>query len=150
LAESWSAYDNRRMAALQFLVGCMGPCSGAESVQKFIHEDLGLGQTPEGWDNQLSTQVLANVNYEYRYKVFADEPGEYAPGRFAQDFSVGSQVGLGNLATFIWGQFEYRFGWGVPMGFTKAPDPLGVGIMLDPVYFDPTVPLPDLKPWRFY
>jgi lipid A 3-O-deacylase len=34
-AVSWSAYDNQRMGALQFLVGCMGPRSGAESVQKF-------------------------------------------------------------------------------------------------------------------
>ena len=150
IAESWSAYDNRRMGALQLLIGCMGPCSGAESVQKFIHEDLGLGEPPQGWDNQLAEKWLGNANYEYRYKIVADEPGEYAPGKFAQDFSVGGQVGLGNLATFVQGQFEYRFGWGVPMGFTKAPDPLGLGIMLDPVYFDPTVPLPNLKPWRMY
>lgn len=147
---SWSAYDNKRMAALQVLAGCMGPCSGAESVQKFIHEDLGFGEPPQGWDNQLAEKWLGNANYEYRYKIVADEPGEYAPGKFAQDFSVGGQVGLGNLATFVQGQFEYRFGWGVPMGFTKAPDPLGLGIMLDPVYFDPTVPLPNLKPWRMY
>lgn len=148
--ESWSAYDNRRMAALQLLVGCMGPCSGAEAVQTFVHDDLGLGETPMGWDNQLAEEWLGNANYEYRYKIVADEPGEYVTGKFAQDFSVGGQIGLGNLATFAQAQFEYRFGWGLPMGFTKAPDPLGLGIMLDPVWFDPTVPLPDLKPWRFY
>ncbi len=42
LATSWSSYDNRRLAALQVFVGCMGPCSGAEQVQVFVHDDLGL------------------------------------------------------------------------------------------------------------
>jgi outer membrane protein LpxR len=50
---SWSAYDNRRMAALQVYAGCLGPCSAAEPVQKFVHGDLGFGPSPKGWDNQL-------------------------------------------------------------------------------------------------
>src|SRR5262245_33644592 len=70
---SFSAYDNRRLAALQLYLGCMGPCSYAEQVQTFIHEDLGFGTPPEGWDNQLVNQVLGNVNYEYRYKIWADD-----------------------------------------------------------------------------
>lgn len=96
-------------------------------------------------------QALANVNYEYRYKLVADEPDQYlVPGRFAADFSVGSQVGLGNLATFLSGQFEYRFGWGLPMCFTKAPDPLGIGIMLDPIYIEPAPRFPEVRAWRTY
>src|SRR3989442_1396616 len=149
-AVSWSAYDNRRLAALQVYAGCMGPCSAAEPVQKFVHGDLGLGPTPKGWDNQLVNQALFNVNYEYRYKLVADRPDRYfTPGRFAHDLSVGSHVGLGNLETLIWGQVEYRFGWGLPMGFTKAPDPPGWGIMLDPVYVDPATPVPSrTRAWR--
>ena len=140
---SWSAYDNRRMAALQVYAGCMGPCSQAEPVQKFVHGDLGLGPRPRGWDNQLVNHALLNVNYEYRYKLFAVAPDRYfRPGRFAQDLSVGSHVALGTLETLIWGQVEYRFGWGLPLGFTKAPDPPGWGIMLDPVYIDPATPPP--------
>lgn len=149
-AGSWSAYDNERMAALQLLVGFMGPCSGGEAVQKFVHNDLGFGEPPEGWDNQLVDEWLGNLNYEYRWKIIADDLEDYAPHRFAQDFSLGSQVGLGNLATYITGQFEYRFGWGVPQGFTKAPDPAGIGIMLDPVYFDPLGGTPIVSPWRSY
>jgi hypothetical protein len=151
-AVSWSAYDNRRLAALQVYAGCMGPCSEAEHVQKFVHGNLGLGPLPKGWDNQLADQALFNVNYEYRYKLFAVASDRYfTPGRFAHDLSVGSHVGLGNLETLIWGQVEYRFGWGLPMGFTKAPDPPGWGIMLDPVYVDPTTPLaPRPRAWRAY
>src|SRR6267378_999274 len=129
-AVSWSAYDNRRMAALQVYAGCMGPCSAAELVQK----------------------ALFNVNYEYRYKLFVDRPARYfTPGRFAHDLSVGSHVGLGNVETLIWGQVEYRFGLGLPLGFTKAPDPPGWGIMLDPVYVDPATPPPSRTgAWRAY
>jgi hypothetical protein len=48
-------------------------------------------------------------------------------------------------------QVEYRFGWGLPMGFTKVPDPPGWGIMLDPVYVEPLGPLPsEAARWRGY
>ena len=145
---SWSAYDNRRLAAMQLLVGCMGPCSGGASVQKFVHNNLGIGYEANGWDNQLVDQWLGNLNYEYRHKVITDDAGRYASGRFAQDLSLGTQVGLGNFARFAWGQIEYRFGWGLPMGFTAAPDPAGLGIMLDPVYVDPAGPPPAENRWR--
>jgi len=152
LSLSWSAYDNQRMAALQVFAGCMGPCSGAESVQKFVHENLGFGETPAGWDNQLVNQALGNLNYEYRYKVMADEPDQYFnPSHFATDLAVGGQAGVGNFATYVWGELEYRFGWGLPMGFTKTPDPPGFGLMLDPVYVDAVAPLPGVvHAWRNY
>jgi len=66
---SWAAYDSRRLAALQAYVGCVGPCSRAEPTQKFVHDDLGFGEMPEGWPNQLENDVLVNVNYEYRHKI---------------------------------------------------------------------------------
>lgn len=152
LSASWAAYDNKRLAALQAYVGCMGPCSGGESVQKFIHEDLGFGTPPEGWDHQIVQQWLGNLNYEYRYKIYAPAADRYSvPGRFAQDFSIGSQAGVGNFVTFGEINIEYRLGWGLPMGFTKRPDPPGWGIMLDPVYVDPIAPLPTrIEAWRAY
>ena len=132
---SWSAYDNRRLGALQLYAGCMGPCSGGEAVHKFFHDDLGIGDSPAGWDNQLVNQALANLNYEYRYKVLAASPKRYFAG-FAQDLAVGARAGVGNLETFAGAQFEYRFGWGLPMGFAHVTDPPS-GILLDPIYGDP-------------
>lgn len=147
---SWSSYDNRRLGAVQFYLGCMGPCSGGEQVQKFIHEDLGFGEPPKGWDNQLVNQWLANLNYEYRYKLAASDEARYVPGRFAADFAAGGMAGVGNAATLVRGDLEFRFGWGLPMGFTKIPDFAPLGLVLDPVYFDPGRPLTDLKRWRGY
>jgi outer membrane protein LpxR len=148
---SFYSYNNRRLAALQLYLGCMGPCSQAEEVQTFIHDDLGFGTPPEGWDNQLVNQALGNVNYEYRYKLWADADEAYVPGRFAQDFAVVSQVGLGNFATFVNASIDYRFGWGLPQGFTKTADPPAFGIAMDPVYVTPGVPFPaDFGHWRTY
>ena len=150
LTSTWSSYDNDRLAALQFYFGCMGPCSHAEQVQKFVHEDLGLGEPPKGWDNQLSNKTLANVNYEYRHKLYNHPEETYVPGHFAHDLAVGGQVGVGNLTTFLQAELEFRFGWGLTMGFTKIPDPPGIGMVLDPVYFDPQKPLINLRHWRKY
>ncbi|HET8948083.1 MAG TPA: lipid A deacylase LpxR family protein [Candidatus Polarisedimenticolia bacterium] len=146
---TWSSYDNRRLAALQVYLGCMGPCSQVEDVQKFVHNQLGAGDDPVGWGNQLSNQALGNVNYEYKYKVFEAAPERHAFHRFANDFAVGGQVGAGTLDTFVRGSLEYRFGWGMPMGFTKVPDPPGIGTVLDPVYFDPKQPVPDTAHWSY-
>src|SRR5262245_59758831 len=134
---TWAAYDNRRLGAIQLYLGCMGPCSFGEQVQKFVHEDLGLGEPPEGWDNQLVNQVLANVNYEYRYKILRAAEERYLPGRFAFDMSTGVMAGAGNAAILARGDLEIRFGWGLTMGFTKIPDIVPLGLVVDPVYFDP-------------
>ena len=138
LATSWSSYDNRRLAAFQFLVGCIGPCSGAEEVQTFVHDDLGLSDnSPLGWDNQLDNELIANLNYAGRYKVAAAAEERYQAGRFGGDLAIGGQVGAGNYFIFAEAQLELRFGWGLPMGFTHIPDPAGRGIMMDPAYLPP-------------
>jgi hypothetical protein len=131
---SLSSYDNRRLAAVQLFLGCMGPCSQAEDVQTFVHDDLGRGDTPMGWSNQLDTEFLGNLNLAGRYKFWATPETSYAPKRWATDLAVGGEAGLGNFATFARAQVEWRFGVAMPMGFTHIPDEPGLGIALDPVY----------------
>src|SRR6185503_20007609 len=81
---SWSAYDNERLAALQAYLGCVGPCSGAKEVQTFVHDDLGFGEMPEGWSNQLDNDVLVNLNYEYRRKIWLGS-AKYETDRWGRD-----------------------------------------------------------------
>src|SRR5262249_31787682 len=64
--------------------------------------------------------------------------------------ATGGVAGAGNLATFVRGELEFRFGWGLPMGFTKIPDPPGIGIVTDPIYLAPGAPQTDLERWRTY
>jgi hypothetical protein len=143
---SWSSYDNERLAALQVYFGCMGPCSHAEEVQKLMHNSLRRGKAPEGWPNQLADTPLVNVNYESRRKLWTSRGGHGA-GRWSHDLSVGAQFGLGNFVTYAQAWLEYRFGWGMPEGFTNFGDPPGLGIALDPTYADPLAALPQ-RTWR--
>lgn len=145
---SWAAYDNRRLAALQAYLGCVGPCSHAEQVQKFVHVDLGLGKPPKGWPNQLDNDVLANVNYEYRHKVWTAAKRDTR--RWGNDVSVGTQIGIGSFASYAEAWIEYRFGWDVPQGFTKFADPPALGIALDPIYLAPDGPRAAQRSWRPY
>src|SRR5262245_26955123 len=147
---TYSSNDNRRLAAFQIYVGCMGPCSGGEQVQKWVHEDLGLGTPPEGWDNQLAERWLWNLNYEYRYKLVAADEEKYVPGRFAADLSAGGMAGVGSGAALGRAAIGFRVGWGRPMGYTKIPDFAPLGVVTDPIYFDPQKPLVNLKGWRTY
>ncbi len=147
---SWSSNDNHRLGAMQISIGCMGPCSYGEEVQTYVHKDLGLGTPPEGWDNQLDTRWLWNLNYEYRHKLVNSDAARYVPGRFAMDMAAGGMAGVGSGATLARGEVQFRFGWGLPMGFTKIPDFAPLGIVSDPVYLDPMEPVRDLSRWRAY
>jgi hypothetical protein len=146
---SWSAYDDRRLAALQFYLGCIGPCSQAEDVQGFVHDDLGFGKMPEGWTNQLEDEALFNVNYEYRRKLWSSA-ARGRTRRWGTDLAVGAQAGLGSFATYASTWLEYRFGWDLPPGFAKLADPPALGIALDPVYLEPNGPAVVRRTWRPY
>lgn len=145
-----SSYDNRRLSAVQLFLGCMGPCSQADEVQRFTHEDLGWGEPPAGWSNQLENQPLGNLNLAWAHKLWAPEDDAYLSGRWAWDVATGAQIGLGNLATYLRAQLELRCGFGLPMGFTHVPDPLAFGLALDPVYVVPEAAPQVGQRWRGY
>jgi hypothetical protein len=146
---AWTAYDNERLAALQLYLGCMGPCSQAEDAQKFVHDDLGFGEPPQGWQNQLEDEALFNLSYEYRRKIWSGG-ARYATSGLGHDLSVGAQAGVGGFADYAEAWLEYRFGWDIPRGFTKLADPPALGIALDPVYLDPSGPPSVQRSWRPY
>ncbi len=128
-SESWYAYNNDRLNAFQIYVGILGPYSGAEQFQTQIHDWINADD-PLGWDNQLTTEPLVNLNYAIKHKLAA--AGDYKSG-FASDLAAGGQAGLGNFMTFAEASLEWRFGWGLPKGFVHTADPPGAGIMLNPV-----------------
>jgi hypothetical protein len=147
---SWAAFDNRRLAALQLYFGCMGPYSGAEQTQKFVHNTLNLGVDPRGWDNQLETEWLANVSLAWKRKLLAPAEDRYRPGCWATDLAVGGQLGAGNAARYADAQIDWRLGCGLPMGFTHIPDPVPRGVALDPVYHSIGAPVAHRSGWRGY
>ena len=148
---TWSSYDNRRLGAVQLYVGCMGPCSFGEEVQTFVHEDLGVGEPPQGWDNQLVKRMAGKPELRIPLQGRGERRGEiHTRALRGRNLSTGVMAGVGNAATLARGDLEFRFGWGLPMGFTKIPDFAPLGLVLDPVYFDPQAPLTNLHHWRVY
>lgn len=97
VARSWSRLNDEALNAFQVYVGVVGPASGAEEMQKFVHNDLGLGEDPLGWDNQLDNEFLVNLNYAFARKV--TRFGKQAV--WGGDASWGGSAALGNLFTQV-------------------------------------------------
>ena len=139
---TWQSVSQKRLNAFQIYLGCGGECSGAEQVQTFIHDDLGGGTPPEGWDNQLDTQGHINLNYTARRKLAASK--NVGVRGWSADFAVGGQFAAGTLFTLAELQPELRFGFRLPEGFTHLPDAAGRGVVMEPT--------PQAAPggWAFY
>jgi lipid A 3-O-deacylase len=54
----------------ELIAGVMGPHSYAKEIQQFVHRLLGDEQ-PRGWNNQLQTDVLVNVNVAVEKQALA-------------------------------------------------------------------------------
>jgi lipid A 3-O-deacylase len=90
-------------------VGVVGPASGAEQVQKFIHELTGSTE-PMGWDTQLSNELVLNLGYAYDYRLFR----KAGPREVGYDLSTGVGATLGNYITHAQGTAVLRFGYDLP------------------------------------
>ena len=129
LATSWTAMSDDKITTFQILGGILGPASLAEEAQKFVHNDLGMGDDPMGWDHQLSNEPILNLNMSTAYKLWRS--GE--PEGMSMDLSGGGGFGLGNLFTQAQLGLQTRFGWNVPRGFAHIPDMAGRGVIVNPV-----------------
>jgi hypothetical protein len=141
LANSWTALSDERLNTFQLYLGVLGPASLAEEVQTFVHTDLGLGEDPMGWDNQLDNEPVINLNYAMARKL-----GRLGHrGGFSGDLAAGGSLGLGNLFSQIQAGLQTRFGWNLPEGFVHIPDMAGRGVIVNPVLEGP-----DAGATRFY
>lgn len=104
--------DNRKKSysvdTLELVLGLVGPNSGAESVQKTIHKWTGSEQ-PQGWDNQLGTEVTVDVQYQREWLLpLIDNTMDIVP-RVAMT--------LGSSRRDIGTGFSVRFGSGLDSDF---------------------------------
>lgn len=67
LAYNRQQIDTSRQQSLttQVQIGILGPPAFAEGMQKTIH-DIVNGEQPQGWDNQITTEVI--LGYQVRYE----------------------------------------------------------------------------------
>ncbi len=107
-----SSETNLDSLALQ--VGVVGPASGMEQLQKFIHDKLG-SEIPQGWDNQLNNEVGVQLNYQHKWR-YIPEP------LWGVESSLVPFVGgeFGNIAIKANTGVLLRMGWNVPEDFGSS------------------------------
>jgi len=118
---TWAAFDDRHFRGFGWLLGIVGPPALGEEVQAGFHR-LIESQEPMGWDNQLGTEPLINLYYEWKEKVWstAGFDGAAAFGAQAGNFLTGAEIAV-----------ETRCGWNIPKGFVYIPDPVGRSLSFD-------------------
>ncbi len=93
-------------------VGVVGPLSGAEQTQKFVHR-LTDSEKPRGWDNQLENEPGIILTYERKWRgIF-----EASPLGFGMDVTPHVGVNLGNINTDASVGATLRLGYDLPADY---------------------------------
>ena len=112
---SWSA-DQITGAGLH--LGVVGPESGAEATQKWVHKVTG-SERPRGWEYQLGTDVVGGVQAIHGRKLL--QLG--SKGEVEQQVSAIGSAMLSTFQTSVQTGLIWRIGHNLPMNF--APDYAG-------------------------
>jgi len=118
--------------AVSTVIGVIGPASGAEKTQQFVHKLTGSNE-PRGWDHQLGNEIVGQVS---RTGVWRFSPREFSP----VDAVLLGNVSLGNLESSVGGGLILRAGSGLSKSFSTVA--LLTGRISNPVAVD--------NGWYFY
>lgn len=88
----WS-WNSESLTGYGIGVGVVGPDSGAEATQKWAHKLTG-STNPQGWDNQLGTDVIGELHAFHARRLFRDQIGSGVHQEMAW-------VAGGSLSNFI-------------------------------------------------
>ncbi len=83
-------------------LGVVGPWSGAESTQKFVHKMIGSDQ-PEGWDQQLDNELVFQFSRGRAWRNWHSKSNN-------MDFVSMAEVQLGTIESSINAGFLLRYG----------------------------------------
>ncbi len=108
------------------VVGIVGPSSGAEETQKWVHELVGADE-PRGWDTQLQDEVVFQFYRSRLWKSWSNQND-------TMDLLVLASAGLGTISSFTAAAALFRFGSELSNTFatpllisTRAANPAAIG-----------------------
>ena len=107
------------LRSLNLKVGLIGPLSGAEKFQNFLHNVISA-QHVNGWNNQLHNELGINFKYTHKWRFLYEE----------RDFFEVSVVPLGefeigNISTKATAGFSLRIGQNIPKDFGVSSIDIG-------------------------
>jgi hypothetical protein len=120
----------RATHAWQLRIGVIGPSSGAENTQKWIHKIIDSDE-PMGWDTQLPNEPVINVGYTGACLLAEGDAGNSAKWRVIPIVQAGlgnyfTGVGVGVYGEIGWNLVEALGGTALRQGFNAAST-AGVG-----------------------
>lgn len=87
-------------------LGIVGPWSGAEHTQRFIHENISDSPEPMGWGNQLHTEPGLMVSWDRRWPVWHEVTWK----GYGLQFEPSVSFSLGNVYTYAGSGMTVTFG----------------------------------------
>lgn len=107
--DAYLAIDTRRADLLSTTLGIVGPSSGAEPVQRWIHRLTGSDE-PKGWDSQLKDEVVFKFLRARLWRAWASRNDRV-------DLLLTGEAGLGTLDSAVSGGLMLRYGEGLTQSF---------------------------------
>lgn len=111
-----------RLDSVQLTVGMVGPASGAEHTQDFIH-DLISDDKAKGWDHQLHNELGVVLSYERKWRGLY----EFTPFGWGLDITPSLGASLGNVYTHAALGTMVRFGYDLPADYGPPIIPPALG-----------------------
>lgn len=109
------AFDEKVSDKISLTLGMVGPASGAEKAQKFVH-DITSSDEPQGWHHQISNEVVLRIAAERSWRLF-----DVGLGSNVEMDLIGTVLaGAGNLRSDAGGALSLRFGRGLGRTFPTA------------------------------
>lgn len=99
-----------RLERFRLGAGVVGPSSGAEQVQKQVHEMIGAN-APIGWDNQVPDEVTLQLSYDTQWRL------PFYSGALEWELLPGAGITAGNALTGAEAGVLVRAGRNVPLDF---------------------------------
>ncbi len=84
------------------VVGIVGPSSGAERTQIWVHEQVGADE-PQGWDTQLEDEIVFQLSRGRVWRTWADVDDKL-------DLVVMGEAAVGTLSSYVSAAAMVRYG----------------------------------------
>lgn len=107
------------LRSLNLKLGIVGPTSGAEHFQNFIHDTIGAEHV-YGWDNQLHNELGINLKYTHKWRFL------YLKQKLLETSLVPfGEIELGNISIKATAGFSMRIGYNIPKDFGVSSIDIG-------------------------
>jgi hypothetical protein len=109
------AFDDSVSDRLSLSLGVVGPLSGAEHAQKFVHKITGSDE-PEGWDHQLENEFVFRLGAQRFWSLWRSSSGNDTQVEVLGN----TQIGVGNLKSDLGAGLGFRWGNNLASSFATA------------------------------